>query len=558
MAANGVYNNRGLGRGSYLEVSIRCLRMTEVLLNISPGTVSALYFAVLDLITLTILDFVLSRIVCAAYYRRIHAGQALRIRSVDFPCLGQSYLIAPFLSPANIIATFLKIVFLVCIFLIDLSIDTRVAIQETKLYRSSTFVFNASDALWDNRDPTVGGLPVVRQFEQVRRCLKVSHSDNSVSFYHLAFDLVSGTQAKVTRSTSRYDFYDQTKLYRSPFMYLVPVNTTSVECLSPDFVTTSDVRVAAHVITCSQTLTPTSCKNGTSVRRQAQLRLLSGMRSTQTVQVFQPTGMPTSFAMSTFQTHDVQMIFPEYNNSRTQNLQMTCARTHIGSSRSQQLFGIHRYNACLLVAHLKGPLTMNNHGVSFHSQSYTIIERWEFDDISETLIREFPGPVFEGYLDVGLVQCTKWLSRVGGVGNWINFASSIVADAMVYQSYNSTFTRRTKRGIVTVIPTTSLMFIIASFTLVTLAYIVVMYKCRHDRRPQLNTIDGLSSIAREENFGSGRSHEQGDGVILALTLRSNVGGNKETVHFGPVRPADTVVKKARYSNEVKDHPTLWL
>lgn len=532
--------------------------MTEVLLNISPGTVSALYFVVLDLITLTILDFVLSRIVCAAYYRRIHAGQALRVRSVDVPGLGQSYLIAPFVSPANIIATSIKIAFLACIFVIDLSIDTRVAIQETKLYRTSTFVFNASDTFWDNRDPTVRGLPVVRQFEQVRRCLKVSHSDNSVSFYHLAFDLVSGTQAKVTRSTSHHKFYDQAKLYRSSFMYLVPVNTTSIECLSPDFVTDSDVRVAAHVISCSQAPTPTSCRNGTFVRRHAQLRSLSGMRSTQTVQVFQPTGTPTSFAMSTFQTHDVQMIFPEYNNSRTQNLQMTCARTHIGSSRSQQVFGIHRYNACLLMAHLKGPVAMSNYDASSHSQSHTIIERWEYDDISETLIREFPGPVFEGHLDVGLVQYTKWLSRVGGVGNWINFASSIVADAMVYKSYNSTFTRRTKHGIVTVIPTISLIFILASFILVTFAYIVVMYSSRHDRRPQLNTIDGLSSIAREEHFGLGRSHEQGDGVIFALTLRSNVDGNKETVHFGPVRPADTVVKKASYCNEVKDHPTLWL
>lgn len=533
--------------------------MTEVLLNISPGTVSAFYFVVLDLIILTILDFILSRIVCAAYYRRINAGEALRVRSVDVPGLGQSYLIAPFLSPTNILATLIKIAFLACIFVIDLSIDTRVAIQETKLYRTSTFVFNASDAFWDNRDPTVRGLPVVRQFEQVRRCVKVSDSDNSLSFYHLAFDLVPGTQAKVSRSTTYHAFYNQTKLYnRSSFMYLVPVNTTSIECLSPDFVTNSDVRVAAYVITCSQVPSPTSCKNGTFVRRHAHLRLLSRMRSTQTVQVFQPTGTPTSFAMSTFQTKDLQMIFPEYNNSRTQNLQMTCARTHIGSSKSQEVFGIHRYNACLLVAHVKGPLAVNGYAVSSHSLSYTVIERWEYDDISQSLIREFPGPVFEGYLDIGLVQCTKWLSRVGGVGNWINFASSIVADAMVYKSDDLTFTRRTKRGIVTVIPTISIMFILASFTLAIFGYTVVMYSSFHDRRPQLNTIDGLSSIAREEHFGSGRSHEQGDGVTLALTLRSNVDGNKETVHFGPVRPADTVVKQTYYCNGVEDHATHWL
>lgn len=70
------------------------------------------------------------------------------------------------------------------------------------------------------------------------------------------------------------------------------------------------------------------------------------------------------------------------------------------------------------------------------------------------------------------------------------------------------------------------------------ARVVAAFTVDGDNRPQLNAIDGLSSIAREELQPSGRSYVSGENVSLGWVY-----SGPQRIRFGPVRSADQCVKR---------------
>lgn len=474
--------------------------MSKIELSFQVGFVSAFFFIIFDLVLLTIVDIVLSRVVCRLYYRKINAGQPLNIRSADVPGI-TTFLVGRFASLSNIFAILLKLAFLVCIVFIEQEIDSEKVEKYTQVPRMGTFIFNASNAIWEPQDHRA----VSRRWELTRQCRHRNEIDNTLTFYQIAFNFDNDRDV------------ENEVLANSDLVY--EVNDSTITCLSPQFVTAKHVKSYIRVVGCSQ-LVRTSCDSETVIRRNGNL---TRPILTKTAKVEAGAGTITLVVVTFSSNDELGSLFPEIVNDpqNYSNPEFTCATTRIG-------IGLERskiFTSCLLIVNYRND---------------TLIERWTYDFNTSIATRSFPGPVFEGNIDFGTILRYSNLRKTMMTGsNSETFASVLVADAMIYQRFNESV-REFDLVIMTTIPRYAVILGFSLLGFVIVVRIIVVFTIGRDERPQLNSVDGLSSIAREEHEPSGRSLVAGRGIMVGLSHRDP----KRMLHFGPLRLKEESAKRS--------------
>lgn len=464
---------------------------TDVRYRVQPGVVSAAYFVLFDLVLLAFVDIVLARIVCYLYYRRINKGASLEVRSVDIPGL-TTFLIGRRFAFPNVLALFTKIIILACILLVDLNIDSNVVTPKMSLKRNSTYIFDPSDEQWE-REPS---LNVTRRWELVRRCHEIDRILGNITYYSLAFDLSENT---VT--------YDGGKtVYNQP-------NDSTIVCLKEGNVESADARVATTIAGCSQHFGKTLCTNASKIYKNYDL----DSALNQVEPYILGFGTPGSIESYVFWNLDASLtggIFSEYTQPN-----LTCARLRMGAPALTMLKDFY---GCTVVEYKDG---------------LTLVDKWRYDDSRKLMWRDYPGPLFEGNIKFGLHAALEVLRGFYRVENWETISGIIVADSSFYQQNSTTFTQFENSYIVTKVSPYAIALVVFLVLLAIVSRIVVAFTIGKDSRPQINSIDGLSSVAREESEPTGHSYVAGRNADIGLCHRGGRG------HFGPLKSRDEAVRR---------------
>lgn len=467
----------------------------DVNFNVSPGIVSVCYFVILDLAILTLFDSVLSRIAASLYYRQIRRGKPLIVRSADILGLS-SYLIGSYWAPFNIVTYIIKVILLICIIFIDLGIDSNIQHPHTQSRLTSIFKFDPSPEAWD--------IPffhiVERRFEQCRICRFEDERAEKIIFYAIAFNLSGGElDSELSENRSKE-----------------PVDDSSIQCLRKGLVDEKDELPIATIMGCSQFRT-TSCRNGTVVET-SDVDIILNASSPYDIITIDYGVIDGVFSLHSFDEVARQYFPPSY-----ENVSMSCVRNRFGV---RTIFKM--YESCLVMAR-------------YNKGKNTLIEMWEYNRTTSTLRRNFPGPVFQGNLQYSSKQIVLALRETKADLNWLSFSATLVADGVIYEQRSLEVRKFGESRIVTTIPWTAIILSIVLGTVGIAARIVIMFVLNNDDAIQLNTVDGLSSIGREEREPTGRSMATGKYMVLGLT---NPDGAENECHFGPLRSREVGMKRS--------------
>lgn len=475
--------------------------MSVIKLDIDPGVLSTVYFIVLEIFMLAIVDVVLIHIVSWMYYKRIHRGIPLEVRSAEIPGVATS-LVGRFVSPPNLFAYLIKLALLACVFIVDLNIKSTLNRSRTPLTLTAKFVFDPSKDAWDQAFKRI----VERRWIDSRDCRVIDQQSYNITFYAIAFNLENN------------EIIDDEIVPADSDFTIKRINLSSVQCLAEDRVFPPDPsHIVAQVIGCSQ-LVPSTCTNESVIQLPADLR---GNPADQTLLYFEQGSAPMSYRLEIY-NDDAQQIWPTYPSP-----QLTCLQTHAGIQNKTK-----GYIACIVV-------------VQF-SNDTTLIERWDYDRGEGKLKRRYPGPVFRGRVEFGVNRIAVYLEQFAISLNWLSFSEQIVADSTVYQLLNKNnadlpeIMRLGKTEILTTVPVFTVVLTVFLVIAAATARLAVVFSIGKDLRPHLNTINGLSSVGREENEPTGRSMQAGHGMVIGLTRRDG-----HSVHFGPLSSQDRGVARER-------------
>lgn len=467
----------------------------DLQLPLPPGVLSALYFVLFDLVLLSFLDVVLARIVCSLYYRQIYRGRALYVKSVDIPGVTTFLLDQRFALP-NILVLLIKLSLLACILLVDLNINSIVITSKTSHFRTGTFVFDPSDIRWQGKRSVAVG----RQWEAMRNCHQINTSSAEIAYYALVFQLEGNVTVEEDLSEDYQDFVD--------------VNTSTMVCLKPNNVLSEDVQVIAKVLGCSQNFGPTMCENGTRVYKETSVQSVTNPYPYDVVS-WEAGSANVSVKVWHIASDVLSPLFPEYNSPN-----MTCSQSRIGPTETSKRF----YTGCVLVDKVNGT---------------TLIEQWRMDSQRQIMWRDYPGPVFDGDIDIGTIKRITLLENFFFDYDWKRYSGSIVADSGIYQQVPKSFTQLGQPEIVTSVPVYAIALAATLVGFSILLRVAVAFTVGEDSHPQFNTINGLSSIAREESEPTGRSFHTGQSMTIGVYHR-----NGHIAHFGPLRSKDECIRSS--------------
>lgn len=466
--------------------------MADIELKVSPGVVSGIYFVLFTFYMLSIVDVILIHAVSSMYYRRIHRGIPLEIKSAEIPGVATS-LVGSYLSPPNLLAYLVKFILLACVLVIDSNVNSVPSTTRTSLSVTGTFVYDPSEEKWPDQEEHRA---VERRWERIRRCHTINENKTELIFYRIAFNLMGNT-------TVEDELTNDGEIYH--------INDSSIVCLAKDMVQEENVREHVHVIGCSQ-LEPTDCFNETIISRPAD-RITAGYAANQ-VEIQEGTSI---ISYTAYNYSDIAPeIWKEYDSPS-----LICLQTMFSTSVTSRLF-----EACIVTSHLGG--------------ENTLIERWELNRSAKKLTRSFPGPIFKGVYNLSLFQQTVLLQNLLSELNWETFSGQIIADGSIYQRETANVVRISESSLVTTVPLYTIILTAVLLVITTIAGIIASCTIGKDERPHLNTTNGLSSVAREENEPSGRSLVNGRGMVIGLTMRDG-----RSIHFGPLRDRDVGVVRTR-------------
>lgn len=475
--------------------------MSVIRLDVGPGVVSATYFVIFDLFLLAIVDVVLIHVVSWLYYKRIKKGLPLEVRSAEVPGVATS-LVGRFYSPPNVLAYVIKITLLICIIIVDGNIETEFVRSRQQSYLSGTFKFDASEEAWPD-----GIIRIVeRRWEEVRRCHVMNEEGTNITFYSIAFDL----EDNIT-------IVDEV-VPNDEFFGYIAINDSTIQCLAKERVSNSEAYIIGEVVGCSTLDSNTRCSNETTIKRDFTDEQLQWNMFEQRELRIDEGSNPIFFLMQDYHLEDVQSIFPEYDSP-----ELTCTRTRFGPPGPDGQI----LESCLLI--------------SVTSDNNTLIERWEIDRPGLKLVRRFPGPIFKGILQIGANQRAVTLQNVLLYTNWVSFSGQVIADGCVYSRASFNQIERIGRSVAkTTVPVYTVVLTAFLIFAACVARVTVAFTISKDDRPQLNTVNGLSSVAREENEPTGRSMTVGREMVIGLTKRDG-----RSIHFGPMTSRDVGVSRER-------------
>lgn len=217
-----------------------------------------------------------------------------------------------------------------------------------------------------------------------------------------------------------------------------------------------------------------------------------------------------------YKPEDVKELWGHYLNPK-----LTCLTTQIGINTNQEP---SKYSHCLMVS---------------SEANQTIVERWilgpKEDEPEGLFIMEYPGIIFDGNHDFGRLASARYLELPFPFTDYRTLSGDLIAQASQYKSERIKIgvSVKTEEDTVTTVGYYAVGLVVASVVVVIIGFFVTLVLLRGDKRPRFNTINGLSSIVREEHDPSGRSYDVGESAVLGLRFT-----NADSLHFGPLSNMD--------------------
>lgn len=468
-------------------------------LPIDNGVVSAFYFIFLDIFLLTCLDGALSRLLSHYYYREIYDGNPLWLRSGDIPGV-TNFIIGCRLSPVNLAALATKVLFISMVFLLDLNIFAEPSNPTVRLL--STFELHSP--MIPNEGTDFFYTEVFRPWERTVSCYRVPKTtmpaNNSITFYHVVFNLTNGNEY----------LQDDVRPLPASAQKVIFVNHTTMTCLSPNNVRESKALVS--VLGCSSLGRDpgSNCNRPANAKRTAPF-----IRAKINREAEQYTISLDNYTFSSIQfgAPELNRTFPEYVGEG-KNTTMLCFRSMYPLAKQTKTW-------CLL--------KMIENGT-------TLFERWDYDWKIETMQRVFAGPIFDTVLDLKLNRLLYYGRDAGPYSTWLDLSKKILYHSMVYKFEDNTVRLLKGGSTLTVIPTYCVV-VFVTFTVVICVLQVLVRQFVVSHHPLLNSIDGISSIGREESKPSGKSLVNGSTMIIGLSKIYD-----KVIHLGPLRSFESAVE----------------
>lgn len=475
------------------------------------GILSALYIILFDLFILTLLNYVLSRLLSVVYYRKLFSGQPLRVQSTDIPGVTR-FLVGPWYTLPNMLAIAVKLLFIATIFSMFLNISTSSrSVYRPRRYIASYKMINSNVARAGetSRDLTIPTLPF-----RIQACRRVN--GENITYYQVAFNPSDDDNFLGDISSKR--------------MSQVPADKHSILCLSPEYV--KEPKESAVVVGCSilGRTKQDKCGNEAPVLKNADILDFRTLPfKGKHVQFWDPNGRQHyHFQLHLVHESSIRSIFPEYTSSDygpETTMDMMCLQTKIGTS------------SFLTECHLY--IIRNGE---------TLIERWIYNVDSRQLSRKFAGPIFKGELDFDMILKATIIWSMFSIPScdWRAMSSTIAAKASTFSFENRTSQIIDSNYSVTEVPNNSLIVIVFILAIIISSAIIVSLALdRMDKRPPLNSINGLSSIAREEQTPSGASDVMGSTMSVGLTLQED-----NMLRFGPLKNLEDAVALKQTKNGI--------
>lgn len=500
--------------------------------SVHPGAVLAFNFLVFNLILGSLLDWILSRVLSIFYHMRISSGRPINVRTADMPGI-TTFILENRLWPSNLIALFFKLSFIVLLLYIDLNVIGDVGVSVKPHRRYGTFDFDPSTSAWPfnvRKDLT---RTVSRNWATIRSCRLLDNQRGpGISYYSLAFNLSDGVVLK-----------DELAPVGTP---VAPVDESSQVCLDPASV--QSPRVVARVRGCSW-LHPPLVQLPEREQRQEKGTLKRGKS--------RRTGEMTSIRQS--RLTEQTKVRCEENSSIVAKLDLPFNDSFRYTALASASIGLFTFNVSVWGSTIQAYATpssmltcfINEYGLKtnglisrnfycifvVHKNNSTLIEAWRYDQKRQLLSRTFAGPVFDGIIEIGVFPRLHILFFSLQEQNWVTFSSLVVSAGMVYRYRPDTLLLRESTHIVTTIPLAVVIVAVSMTVAIITASVIVTLTVGRDTRPQFNTIDGLSSILREEKLITGCSTIHGDPAYVGFCFRKN-----GELQFGPLKTPEQSIR----------------
>lgn len=464
--------------------------------NLSSGHVSAIYFVLLEFVMLAVIDIMLIHVVSSLWYRRIINGVALEVKTAEI-CGVANSLVGRYSAPPNLFAYAVKITLLGFILLTDVNIDSRVVeiTSEKPITLTGTFGFDPSHKPW--------GLTlfkaVTRPTPDISGC-RITNNE-TITFFRIHFNFTDNVV---------YEDEDEDEIY--------PINDSTIICSKNGSVPYKEENVLEIVNGCSD-LGTTRCSNESIFERSFDVRERRPYPDPVPFELFLEwsKGETISYLVQNY-TKAAPEIWPEYTRGKYSKPTLACTSSTFKIEVSDNNYETRSLESCIVTAEVGNG---------------TLVELWQHDGNKSTFTRLFPGPIFARRLDVGQTFKGIILRELRDqFYSWESFSARLIARGVVYEKSIVPVTEVLGTKTVVVIPLYNLIIVGVLLLITAIVSVIVIRTVANDTKPRINTINGLSSIAREETDPTGRSLDAGNPMKIGLTKRD------EDAHFGPLRSYD--------------------
>lgn len=473
-------------------------------LQVGPGFISTFYFVLFNLFLVPVVDNIFSQIVSHLSYRRIFFGTPIELRSADVPGITACLLGSPF-SFINLAALFLKSALLVIIFVMDFTIETS-EVHSTHT-RSGTFIFNASDSQREHHK-NVFNCP----FARMHYCRSLDLKSGQITYYSAAFNLENGTV-----------FHNETISKSANSSYHVDEST--FQCLGPNNVYEQYVVPNVRVLGCYSNKT-SSCTQQNYARKNWQYTVDTGNYVVSPL-VFDRDSFDDSL-VKFLNRSEVRSIWNDFERQSLVCLNKRAPRVRRNPVRT----GRCPNSSCPAQVKVKRKLPdyeIDCLLTARTARNETLLEHWRFEPNNSALERFYPGVLLQGDVDIGKSVRISILWHLSRKANWVELSTLLLSYSLVYEPRQYNFTRIGEvEYTVSVIPDYAIPLATTLVVVAIGAQILICFTIGKDKRPRFNTINGVSSILREEHEPTGKSLTRGNTAIIAWYFMDGRGAR-----FGP-------------------------
>lgn len=457
----------------------------EYTIPLTPGQLAAIFFIVFDLCMFTMADSFLARLSCIYYYKRIYNGHPIEVTSSNFPFL-TSFLLGKFYTPVNLCSTLFKLAIVVIL----LRLDCDASHPKQKATTTGSFYFSPT---------SMGSLcgTATRRWSFLETC---SDSDNdTLAIYKYVFNLEHPVY--VTSDENNEDCISEADLNN--------IKDSTLKCLGKSKVseaTNSDTQESidlpqrlAYVIGCSPLRTD-GCANSSKETRKFDLMSTQSIESDR-AEVMGTWGRTKFYSRALFLRKEaLESVWDGYTNTS-----MVCL---LNSFRARGHPSTTVLNSCILSASVEGG---------------TLVEFWEYDNVTKSFNRPNPGPVFDTDFELNPYLKLWLLLQFGRVSKWSwkELAIQVTNRSLRYEAKNITTVSSFGQKTGTSIKKRYLWDAIFAFIVCFILFIITFFLFRHDTRPGFNTVAGMLSILRASYSKTDKRQYVGNAGSIPLSMDKN-------------------------------------